>query len=115
MKPSKQSLRKKKKYKFEIGDYLRISHTKRAFSKECDQRWTWEPTPCMIMQEEGTFYEEELKKVIPNEFYRVEKVLKRRHRCGHPKEVLVRWLNWPSKYNSWIPESHLRDYKSLVA
>ena len=63
---------------------------------------------------EGTFYEEESQKVVPNEFYRVEKVLKRRHRRSHPKEVLVRWLHWPAKYDDWIPESDLRDYKSLV-
>ena len=132
MKPSKQSLRKKKKYKLEIGDYVRISHTKKAFSREYDQRWTGElfkvvdrcwkqEHPTSTLHDyaadtlEGTFYEEELQKVIPNEFYRVEKVLKRRHRRGHPKELLVRWLHWPPKYDGWIPESHLRDYKSLVA
>ena len=42
MKPPKHSLRKKKKYKFEIGDYVRISHTKKAFSREYDQWWTGE-------------------------------------------------------------------------
>ena len=132
MKPPKHSLRKKKKYKFEIGDYVRISHTKKAFSREYHQRWTGElfkvvdrswkqEHPTYTLHDyagdtvEGTFYEEELQKVIPNEIYRVEKVLKRRQRRGHPKEVLARWLHWPPKYDSWIPESHLRDYKSLVA
>ena len=127
MKPLNQSLRKKKKYKFEIGDYVRISHTKKAFSREYDQRWTGElfkvvdrcwkqEHPTYTLHDyagdtvEGTFYEEELQKVIP--FYSVEKVLKRRQRRGHPKEVLARWLHWPPKYDSWIPESHLRDYKS---
>ena len=132
MKPPKHSLRKKKKYKFEIGDYVRISHTKKAFSREYHQRWTGElfkvvdrswkqEHPTYTLHDyagdtvEGTFYEEELQKVIPNKIYRVEKVLKRRQRRGHPKEVLARWLHWPPKYDSWIPESHLRDYKSLVA
>ena len=83
---------------------MRISHTKKAFSREYDQRWTGElfkvvdrcwkqEHPTYTLHDyagdtlEGTFYEEELQKVIPNEFYRVEKVLKHRHRRGHPKEV----------------------------
>ena len=129
--PVTKQRQKKKKYKFALGDFVRISHTKKAFSREYDQRWTaeifkvvdrqWKQEfPTYTLQdyagdsEEGTFYEEELQKVVPNEFYRVDKVLKRRHRRGHPKEALVRWLHWPPKYDSWIPESHLADYKRLV-
>ena len=60
---------------------------------------------------DGTFYEPELQPVTidPTTEYRVEKILKRRVR-NKRKEVLVRWLHWPKKYDSWIPEADLKDY-----
>ena len=60
---------------------------------------------------DGTFYEHELQPVTidPTTEYRVEKILKRRVR-NKRKEVLVRWLHWPKKYDSWIPEADVKDY-----
>ena len=60
---------------------------------------------------DGTFYEPELQPVTidPTTEYRVEKILKRRVRYKR-KEVLVRWLHWPKKYDSWIPEADVKDY-----
>ena len=59
---------------------------------------------------DGTFYEPELQPVTidPTTEYRVEKILKRRV-CNKRKEVLVRWLHWPKKYDSWIPEADVKD------
>ena len=60
---------------------------------------------------DGTFYEPELQPVTidPTTEYRVEKILERRVR-NKRKEVLVRWLHWPKKYDSWIPEADVKDY-----
>ena len=60
---------------------------------------------------DGTFYESELQPVTidPTTEYRVEKILKRRVR-NKRKEVLVRWLHWPKKYDSWILEADVKDY-----
>ena len=60
---------------------------------------------------DGTFYEPELQPVTidPTTEYRVEKILKRRVR-NKRKEVLLRWLHWPKKYDSWIPEADVKDY-----
>ena len=60
---------------------------------------------------DSTFYEPELQPVTidPTTEYRVEKILKRRVR-NKRKEVLVRWLHWPKKYDSWIPEADVKDY-----
>ena len=60
---------------------------------------------------DGTFYEPELQPVTidPTTEYRVEKILKRRVR-NKRKEVLVRWLHWPKKYDSLIPEADVKDY-----
>ena len=58
-----------------------------------------------------TFYEPELQPVTidPTTEYRVEKILKRRV-PNKRKEVLVRWLHRPKKYDSWIPEADVKDY-----
>ena len=60
---------------------------------------------------DGTFYEPELQPLTidPTTEYRVEEILKRRVR-NKRKEVLVRWLHWPKKYDSWIPEADVKDY-----
>ena len=60
---------------------------------------------------EGTFYEQEIQAVNVDQSteYHIEKILKRRTR-NKRKEVLVRWLHWPKKYDSWILESDVKDY-----
>ena len=57
----------------------------------------------------GTFYVEDLQKVTVDDdtLWRIDKVLKRRG-----KQVLVRWKGWLAKYDSWIPTSDLKAWKS---
>jgi hypothetical protein len=49
---------------------------------------------------QGTFYQPELNRVSVTDqtVYRIEKVLRRRR-----NEAMVKWMGWPSKFNSWIP------------
>lgn len=47
------------------------------------------------------FYEEELQKISPNTEYRIEKIIRKR-KVGNKIEFLVKWIGYPSKYNSWI-------------
>ena len=113
------------KYKFEIGDQVRISKMKRTFEKgylpkfskeifTVSQQIPREPPVYKLKdydQEElsGTFYNEELQKVIKeDDVYEVEKILKSRGK-GKKKEVLVKWLGYPAKFNSWIPASEVKD------
>ena len=56
----------------------------------------------------GSFYQAELQKVEKPEVWEVEKVL-RKSRRNKKSYVLVKWLHFPSSFNSWIPESDLRD------
>ena len=48
---------------------------------------------------EGTFYEEDLRKVYVDDdgLFRLENVLKRQR-----GQALVKWKGWPDKYNSWV-------------
>jgi hypothetical protein len=40
--------------------------------------------------------------------FKIEKIIKRKKING-TKDVLVKWLGWPSKFNSWIPEKDVED------
>ena len=40
--------------------------------------------------------------------YEVEKILKSRGK-GKNREVFVKWLGYPAKFNSWIPASEVKD------
>lgn len=52
-------------------------------------------------QIKGSFYSFELVKVKENTTYKIEKVLKIRKTPSGAK-YYVKWLNWPSKFNSWV-------------
>jgi hypothetical protein len=53
----------------------------------------------------GYFYEKELQKVFLEDrpFFKIERVLRERRR-GSRKEHLVKFKNWPDKYNQWVAE-----------
>ena len=117
-----------KNYQYKVGQTVRVSHVRSVFDRQYSQKWTGElftidkrfkreGLPVYIIKDwsgehiEGSFYEEELQVVHVDDTteYRVEKVLKTRTR-NKRKDVLVRWLNWPPKYDSWIPERDLKRF-----
>ena len=86
-----------KRFKFKLGDYVRISYLKNVFTRAYDETYSREVFQVRkryhsgvlpiyrlrdLQQEEikGTFYESELQKinVDPNQAWKVEKVLKYR-------------------------------------
>ncbi len=110
-----------------MGDYVRFSQLKTPFEKHYDQRWTGEifkiarrerreRRPVYVLKDynnepvTGMFYLSELQKVEidPECEWKIEKVLKTRRRGGH-KEMLVKFLHWPRKFNSWIPATNVKD------
>ena len=58
----------------------------------------------------GTFYRYELQKIDKSETdtFKIEKIIKRKKINGI-KHVLVKWLGWPDKFNSWVPETDVED------
>ena len=106
------------KYKFEVGDTVRISGTRRVFQKGYRENWTEEifkvydrypsdpPTYGLTDYSgekiAGRFYAEELQKVLKDTF-RIEKILKTRKRLGKT-EYFVKWLGYPAKFNSWVDD-----------
>ena len=59
---------------------------------------------------QGSFYGNELQKVSKKDgdLWKVEKILKKRTIHGR-REVIVKWIGYPKKFNSWIPEANVQD------
>ncbi|CAM5089283.1 unnamed protein product [Eretmochelys imbricata] len=112
---------------FRKGNHVRLSKTKGAFEKGYEQTFTDEifivdealtrgQRPVYQLKDyegetvTGSFYPEELQKVNPkrDRIYRVEKVLAEKGK-GRKKQLLVKWLGWPDKFNSWVKASQLCD------
>ena len=105
--------------RFQVGDRVRISESQRTFEKGYLPRWSREiftihrrmrtyPQVYKIRDDNGevilgSFYPEELQKVLDPDVYQIEKVIQRRG-----KEALVKWLNYPKSANSWIPIKNIK-------
>ena len=115
--------------KFTFGDRVRIAKTKRTFKKGYLPSWTQElftvtkcvqtRPPVYVIRDdageilEGTFYAEELQKVVKkDDVYQIEKVIRKRKK-GRRVQYLVKWLGYPASFNSWIFKNDLikRDVK----
>ena len=109
---------KSHRWKYRVGDRVRITTRRRPFAKGYRGRWSREifeidsrlPTVPVTytlrdLADEaikGKFYEPEIQKVIKfdDEHFDVEKILKTRRRAGKV-QYYVKWLGYPSKFNSW--------------
>ena len=110
------------KFKFRVGDHVRLSLWKRLFKKLYKMNWTEEifqitrqlsRTPAVYTVQdllerpiEGTFYEEELQKVKHPDIFRIEKVLKK-HTKNKKTDNLVRWSGYGPDCDSWIQSSDI--------
>jgi hypothetical protein len=107
------------KWRYQVGQPVRIKQSKRAFKKGYEPSWTEEiftisslfpsDPPTYILKDlsgeeiKGKFYEQEIQAITqkPDETYIVERVLKTRRRGGKT-EYFVKWRNYPEKFNSWV-------------
>lgn len=127
--PLKKSSKMKKRlpYTFKVGDQVRITHLRHLFQRDYDQTYTEEVfvirerfvsqgIPIYKLKDladdpiQGTFYASELQKVLKDEktVWRIDKILRKRKVRGK-EEVLVRWLGWPKKFDSWIPRKDIKE------
>ena len=116
-----------KNTKFSVGDRIRISSARHPFKKGYKGKWKEEifivdsikytlPNNVYILKEwdgtllQGIFYPFELTKVHSSgdSEFRIEKVLAERTK-NKKKELKVRWMGWPSKYDSWLPAAAVKD------
>ena len=110
-----------KKAKFRVGMEVRLAVQKDHFEKAYIINWSdkvyrikqvlaTRPVTYIVEndrgeQHKGTFYEQELQKVKAKEF-RIQKILKYKTENGR-KLAFVRWMDYDSSYNSWVPVKNL--------
>ncbi len=106
------------KWRYNVGQTVRIKQTRRVFKKGYEPSWTEEiftiaalhpsDPPTYILKDltdeiiKGKFYEQEIQPITKtDDTYIVERVLKTRRR-GKRVEYFVKWRNYPDKFNSWV-------------
>ncbi len=113
----------KKKPKYKIDDYVRITSYKKVFDKGYIPSWREEifkikkiyrtkPTTYKVVdlnneEIDGTFYSQELQHVDLPEEYKIEKIIRSRG-TGKNKELLVKWKGYDDNFNSWIKASDVK-------
>ena len=112
-----------KNYKYDKGDLVRISKQRKTFAKGYLPNWTEEifqivnvitthnPVKYEIKDQQnnlikGTFYENELQKVLQPTLHQIEKVLRKKFVDGK-QHYLVRWLGYPPSFDSWISSTDI--------
>ena len=96
-----------------VGDPVRISRDKGVFGKGyedtfseeyfiVDKRLMRDPPVYRLKDLKdddilGVFYEHQLQKITPPEFFVVEKVIRKRG-----DRYLVKWRGFPKKFNEWV-------------
>ncbi|XP_033231485.1 uncharacterized protein LOC117182436 [Belonocnema kinseyi] len=120
---------RKKVPKYSVDDIARVSRAKDIFAKEYEAGWTEElfvikkvitwKTHAPILYElrdsaeediDEIFYLQELADVknkdVENDEFIVEKVIQTKGR-GAKKQLLVKWVGYSDKLNSWIQATEL--------
>ena len=115
------------KFTLKVGDLVRISHLRRNFQREYDERYTDELfkvksrskraglnvytlNDLQDEQVEGTFYDKELQQVKADldDVFKIETVIHSRKKRGSEKEYLIKWRGYPKKFNSWVKASDMQ-------
>ena len=120
------------KFSFNIGDLVRVSYNKGKFAKSYFEQYSEEIftiryrihsfPPRYLLADflgeniDGSFYEQELVKVDPDEKreFKIQNIVKYRKR-GKRREALVKWYGYGDKFNSYIPAAQIKQYKSATA
>ena len=102
-----------------IGSYVRLNRLRQIFDKEATGTFTSEVfrvrghrkkggIPLIYVSdlqgEEilGGLYPQEYQAILWDGDKPVERILKRRHRKGEPKQFFVKYRGYPDKFNEWI-------------
>ena len=103
--------------RLEKGATVRISKTKARFDRGYTGKWSIQiyvihkvlkTTPLTYKLKDqsgepidGSFYYEELQKVKAPLYYEIEDIIDSRKNAKGKTEYLVKWLGYPSSFNSW--------------
>ena len=123
----KKKTKRKRLFRFIIGQLVRISHQRRAFIRAYNEQWSYEvfkikrrfqmqgiPIYTLVDLLESeikvNFYHAELQSVNKSEntLWEVEKILRKRKR-NHRKELLAKWTGYSNRFNSWVDEADIKN------
>lgn len=113
------------KNELKAGDYVRISIEKQPFQKRYQEVWTEEIfivthlvniinfTVYKLEDQsgeaiKGTFYYEELQKVIEPDAYRIERIIRKKKDANGKLIYYVKWKGYSDKFNSYVPAEDLQ-------
>jgi transposase InsO family protein len=114
------------RFKYDVGQTVRISKAAKVFRKELDERYTVELfrvasrfkrgglnlyTLSDFNKEKigGSFYQKELQGVTadPSGVYRIDRIIRQRKERDKSISYLVSWEGWASSFNSWVKKADL--------
>ena len=114
------NIRPNMKFKFEIGEKVRVSKIKGLFEKGYLPNWSEEMfivrrrlplnVPAYELKDlknekiEGLWYEQELQKVVQDKYW-IEKIIKR----GKTKSF-IKWYGYSEKFNTWVNNKEIKQY-----
>ena len=123
MNVKKEKTKWKRLFRFNIGQLVRISHQRRAFTCAYNEELSYEVFKIkrrfqlqgipmyklvdMLESEiKGTFSQAMLQAVDKSEdtLWEVEKIIRKRRR-NNRTEVLVKWTGYPDRFNNWVDEA----------
>jgi transposase InsO family protein len=120
------SISSRQRFKFNLGDQVRLQKKNVPFRKGYEPQWTEEVftvskrlgkiPPIFYVKDyageevRASYYAHELQKVIKDlaEPYWVEKILKTRRDKRGNIEYFVKWSGYPDSFNQWIPSKELK-------
>jgi Integrase core domain len=105
------------KFKYKLGDFVRLSEGRVVFKKGYVKGWTEEvfvvskqsprdPVVYKIRDLEGeeikgSFYEPELQKIPTPELFEIEQVIRKKGE-GKNLKFYVKWVDYPESQNNWV-------------
>ena len=119
--------KKKKKSTLQVGNFVRITLERGTFHKSYLEGWSEEifiishklpgdPVVYKVKdqadeQVDGIFYQQELQQVSEPDFYKIEKIIKRKKDKNGNWIYLVKWKGYPEKFNSFVTEEDIKSLK----
>ena len=111
-------------FKLQVGDVVRLSRMKHAFTRAYDERWTHELFIITDMSSQqaipqytlkawnndpidGLFYEEELEKVFVDNKTKYKIAKRVPKKTNGIEGYNVKWYGWGPQYDTWIPKSSI--------
>ena len=116
------SHKQRKRNKFSLGNFVRLSIEKASFIKRYQEIWTEElfiidafvygnTTTYKTKDQDnipikGTFYEQELQLIVEPKRYRIEKLIQKKKE-GNRVLLYVKWKGHPDKLNSYVLQDEI--------